>query len=169
MSVQRSFDLRVIGINTGTSPIYSDTFSLEGVGVYTLQGISQNAISASAWDSGTSYNPGDVVEYNGSYYICTIANTGAQPDISADWSLYQSFIHADLMATSVEGDVAGKPLEASFNYINGIICTPTATWSATSGGSGTFAYKWGRIRFYLQPSPNDAPGNCFVTVTLQEV
>jgi hypothetical protein len=39
------------------------------------------------WDDTTTYNPGDVVNYNGNVYIAINTNTDQQPDISSDWQL----------------------------------------------------------------------------------
>lgn len=164
MSVQRSFSYTV-NITSGAS-VYTDPFSLQGIGNYSLQSTAQTVVVAGPWDSGTSYNIGDVVEYGGAYYIATIANTGAQPNISADWSLYQCFVNVDFEGTSVELDT--KPLDVSFSYIIGQVATPTGQWSMTTNAN-PFAFKWGRMRLTSQPSPNNAPGICKVTVTLQEV
>lgn len=43
-----------------------------------------------AWSSGSNYAPYDLVEYNGSTYICTSTITGGTtaPDASADWDVF---------------------------------------------------------------------------------
>ena len=38
------------------------------------------------WNADTSYIPGDTVTYNGSTYICVVANTDVVPTTTADWS-----------------------------------------------------------------------------------
>src|SRR5438270_574930 len=42
----------------------------------------QSSCGATAWQQGHSYNAGDVVRFNGSYYVGTNANPGYDPTIS---------------------------------------------------------------------------------------
>jgi hypothetical protein len=45
-------------------------------------------VTLNAWNNATTYNPGDLVRYNGQNYISLTINTNSQPDINpTDWSV----------------------------------------------------------------------------------
>jgi hypothetical protein len=156
--------------NAGTF-YYGAPFSLQGVNEYAVQGLATTIITPTpaTWDNATSYNVGDVVAWNGTTWIATIANLNAEPGVALDWSFYIAIPQVVFQATSVPASIDGsgqsdKPLDTSWNNIATYVFNASTGWTYVSNTIGP--YKWGRLIVY-NGSPN-APGSIQMAVTLRQ-
>lgn len=67
-------------------------------GANKVKSVSQKWSSANEWQSGDAYSEGDVVTYNGKYYICTTSTSvgGANPEVAtSNWDCLTGGIYID--------------------------------------------------------------------------
>lgn len=93
---------------------------------------SLDGIGAAAWDIGTAYSTGDLVNYSGAAYVALRSTTGDQPDISpSDWRVYdiylsdrrcqvgtQVYLPRLLRWEGISQGMGGEPDEAQFVFGN---------------------------------------------------
>src|SRR5215471_2485731 len=75
------------------------------------------------WSAATAYNPGDAVFFNGSSYVCLVANTGAQPP-NSNW---------DMLAQQGAQGIQGIQGPTGATGAQGAAGTPGEKWFTGSG------------------------------------
>ena len=99
----------------------ADLIALHSTYVGTATPATQGFTGRGTWSNVASYNPNDVVNYEGSSYLANAANTGSTPP-SADWTLLSAKGTAGIPSGEIRTPTAVSPLTGGLTLApNGVL------------------------------------------------
>lgn len=76
------------------------------------------------WNNSTTYNPNDIVTYNGILYVATTQNTNSEPGTNNDWEVFiqfnkgQIYVGVNGPENPIQNDIWLKTYVSPENYVN---------------------------------------------------